>query len=1137
MKKIYFFALTALMAGASATGFAATNHAARFFKDAQTMTALNPNGFLRQMPEKKAAHNYAVTAKTAGDNTPDATMTDFAGWGYLNATDGTSWLFTQTYTIGDNGFYSGSKVTVYDSKNEKQAEVNIEIPDTIKVNSIEPYGTITTNFFDRDKKTWEFMVYLHVIGENYNNSGLIRAYNNSGELVQEYEADNALFFDATEGWTNYQRVILLNEDTVDGVEVTKLDVMKPCGWSDAPSVEHTFTVNSSSIVYSPGSYFNMFKVEGKPYYVVSYFEKDYFEDETAEDPVATADNHYLLDVYDKNYKKVKTVSVPVSPDTGALYDFPSFGSFTDSEDMSLGMFSNDGKFNFIVAHVNYVVSSDANTYTIKVYNEDSEEVATIEQGVSSWLKLSDIPGQEQQYGFLVTNASAESIEMVDIPSCLTVATFPATVDDAQLSTNFDRYAVGDSYQYVFGIGTGYTDKDGNVISRIGWYNTDVTLDHYVKINNGPNCEYFLPNINGTTLNPYLFNTDEQHEYIFLAKIKQDDSEVIDTKLMVANDEGEILRTYEGDTEGKGDIRLVTVFEHKLLIAYYNYTTKNYAFDVFNLPFEKFEAGGDGTEANPYKIKTRGDFELIADDPDAYYEVVADIEMGGSYWTPISQFNGHLDGNGHVIKNLAIDSEATSLGLFASTIGAIDGEGNQTNVEVKNLIFDSPSISAGSNCNYVGVVTATAMATTFENIHIYNAIIDGGEADAMIGGIVGDASLISPIKSCSFEGTIDAPKGEKVGGIAGRMLTSTTVEACKTSGSYTAAVELGGIAGSTDNNGSAITNSASTATLKAQNSIGGIVGTGGRSAIERCYFNGTIEATEASMWDGFAVGGIVGYLNADWSTAQNTLIQNNYAANPTFTLPAGATVKTVHRIVGYSRIDEGGKAEACLANNYANAEAATYGVDKALTSTEGADKAISEADKAFFESLSFAYGGSVESPWKGETGIPVLYYEDAVNAITLTASAKKVIVESSIELTAEVFGIDSAEGVTFSVSDPEVAALSDPEVDGSIADVTLTGLKEGEVVVTATAGDFSASVTITVEYDASVAAISDSALAVRYANGLVSAPGASEIRVYNAAGAMVASAKAESVKVAANGLMIAVATDAAGHRAVAKFIAK
>lgn len=236
----------------------------------------------------------------------------------------------------------------------------------------------------------------------------------------------------------------------------------------------------------------------------SHYEKPFFVDETVDDPIATSDNHFILEVYDKKFNQINTLSVPVAAEQGALYGMRSFGLFSDdASDMCKGTFSGDDKMNFIVTNQNYTVANDDYTYTFEVYNEDSQKIAVINQAVSSWQKLSDIPGKESQYGFIITGGSSEAIEMVNIPSCNVAATFSAMVGDAQLSDNLDRYPVGDEYQYVFGIGNGLYDEQKNVISRIGWFNKDCSVDHFVSFNIGQDGENFTPLVNGTVLNPYL----------------------------------------------------------------------------------------------------------------------------------------------------------------------------------------------------------------------------------------------------------------------------------------------------------------------------------------------------------------------------------------------------------------------------------------------------------------------------------------------------------------------------------------------------------------------------------------------------------------------------------------------------------
>ena len=74
-------------------------------------------------------------------------------------------------------------------------------------------------------------------------------------------------------------------------------------------------------------------------------------------------------------------------------------------------------------------------------------------------------------------------------------------------------------------------------------------------------------------------------------------------------------------------------------------------------------------------------------------------------------------------------------------------------------------------------------------------------------------------------------------------------------------------------------------------------------------------------------------------------------------------------------------------------------------------------------------------------------------------------------------------------------------------------------------------------DASVGSIDADALAIRYADGVVTAEGAARIDAYSTTGALVGSARADRLSVDAKGLLIVVATGADGNRTISKIIAK
>ena len=85
------------------------------------------------------------------------------------------------------------------------------------------------------------------------------------------------------------------------------------------------------------------------------------------------------------------------------------------------------------------------------------------------------------------------------------------------------------------------------------------------------------------------------------------------------------------------------------------------------------AAGDGTQGAPYQISSAGELANLAKMVSTYFELTADIDLGGKEWTPIgtkdSQFAGKFSGNGKTIRNLTVGGGDNS-GLFAYSSGEI-----------------------------------------------------------------------------------------------------------------------------------------------------------------------------------------------------------------------------------------------------------------------------------------------------------------------------------------------------------------------------------------------------------------------------------------------------------------------------------
>lgn len=92
------------------------------------------------------------------------------------------------------------------------------------------------------------------------------------------------------------------------------------------------------------------------------------------------------------------------------------------------------------------------------------------------------------------------------------------------------------------------------------------------------------------------------------------------------------------------------------------------------------AAGDGTQGAPYQISSAVELANLAKMvsggetyESTYFELTADIDLGGKEWTPIgtkdSQFAGKFSGNGKTIRNLTVGGGDNS-GLFAYSSGEI-----------------------------------------------------------------------------------------------------------------------------------------------------------------------------------------------------------------------------------------------------------------------------------------------------------------------------------------------------------------------------------------------------------------------------------------------------------------------------------
>jgi len=278
----------------------------------------------------------------------------------------------------------------------------------------------------------------------------------------------------------------------------------------------------------------------------------------------------------------------------------------------------------------------------------------------------------------------------------------------------------------------------------------------------------------------------------------------------------------------------------------------------------FEATGDGTEANPWKISDVDSLYAFAAKAknygywNKYVELTADITMPeDSVWYGMRTFQGTFDGKGHTISNLLIASSGDeNIGFIRNISGVI-----------KNLNLADATLKVDDFCS-AGVLAGTACDIEISNCNITGGIIAStDEYDSCAGGFVGKTAYPSfSIRDSTFNGTIRG-KVESAGGLVGTADVSCNIESCTVTGKIQANQFAGGLVGQTNsetkisisgckNEADVIQeDSRSMGSLRCH-AAGGLLGehseytSGGVATISQCLNSGTITSQEYA-------GGLIG----------------------------------------------------------------------------------------------------------------------------------------------------------------------------------------------------------------------------------------------------------------------------------------
>lgn len=274
----------------------------------------------------------------------------------------------------------------------------------------------------------------------------------------------------------------------------------------------------------------------------------------------------------------------------------------------------------------------------------------------------------------------------------------------------------------------------------------------------------------------------------------------------------------------------TIYEYRIY-AQAQENTEYSAVGTFATQFE-----GEGTQDKPFEIYNYDQltaFRQTVHQGNGYsnqvVKLMSDIDLMGDkgvLWEPITDkataFSGEFDGYGHIIRNMKVNSCASSAGFFGTTD--------------KCYVHDLTILN--------GEIESSTSPANSKNI--YGSTYLGG-----IGGIIGNCkSYIQDgkpiVERCSFTGTIK--NGNCIGGIIGDAINNE-VKDCYAIGTIQFAKQTG-----TDEY---------TAVL------GGIAGKGN---VENCYFMGILSAPIASSK---VIGGIVAVDGYNVNNCQSALNKEEY----------------------------------------------------------------------------------------------------------------------------------------------------------------------------------------------------------------------------------------------------------------------
>lgn len=143
------------------------------------------------------------------------------------------------------------------------------------------------------------------------------------------------------------------------------------------------------------------------------------------------------------------------------------------------------------------------------------------------------------------------------------------------------------------------------------------------------------------------------------------------------------------------------------------------------------------------ISTRQELEAIAQNPGGKYRLEADIDLGGAPWTPIAFF-GELDGGGHTLLNLYVDTPGTDRRTtidgnrkkYDTVFAALFSVAEKAFIHDLTLLNAKTVLTTEENC-FIAALCGYAKDCTFENVAVScRNTLNCASVNEGVGGLMG-----------------------------------------------------------------------------------------------------------------------------------------------------------------------------------------------------------------------------------------------------------------------------------------------------------------------------------------------------------------------------------------------------------------